>query len=41
MLEPGPPSDGGAGVISVAAGGVLFFHELKQTRYRIGAALHP
>jgi hypothetical protein len=41
VLEAGPPSDGGAGVISVAAGGVLFFHELKQTRYRIGAALHP
>jgi hypothetical protein len=41
VLEPGLPSDGGAGVISVAAGGVLFFHELKQTRYRIGAALHP
>lgn len=41
VLEPGPPSDGGPGVISVAAGGVLFFHELKQTRYRIGAALHP
>lgn len=41
VLEPGPPSDGGAGVISVAAGGVLFFHELAQTRYRIGAALHP
>jgi hypothetical protein len=41
VLEPGPPSDGGPGVIPVAAGGVLFFHELKQTRYRIGAALHP
>lgn len=41
VLEGGPPSDGGAGVISVAAGGVLFFHELVQTRYRIGAALHP
>jgi len=41
VLEPGPPSEGGAGVISVAAGGVLFFHELKLTRYRIGAALHP
>ena len=41
VLEGGPPSDGGAGVISVAAGGVLFFHELAQTRYRIGAALHP
>lgn len=41
VLEAGPPSDSGPGVISVAAGGVLFFHELKQTRYRIGAALHP
>ncbi len=41
VLEAGPPSDGGPGVISVAAGGVLFFHELKQTRYRIGASLHP
>ena len=41
VLEAGPPSEGGAGVIPVAAGGVLFFHELKQTRYRIGAALHP
>ncbi len=41
VLDPGPPSEGGPGVIPVAAGGVLFFHELKQTRYRIGAALHP
>ena len=41
VLEAGPPSEGGAGVIPVAAGGVLLFHELKQTRYRIGAALHP
>jgi len=41
VLEAGPPSEGGVGVIPVAAGGVLFFHELKQTRFRIGAALHP
>jgi hypothetical protein len=41
VLDGGPPSEGGPGVISVAAGGVLFFHEPKQNRHRIGAALHP
>jgi hypothetical protein len=41
VLEAGPPSEAGPGVISVAAGGVLFFHEPKQNRYRIGAAVHP
>jgi hypothetical protein len=41
VLDEGPPSEGGPGVIPVAAGGVMLFHELVQTRYRIGAALHP
>ena len=41
VLDAGPPSESGPGVISVAAGGVMFFHELVQNRYRIGAALHP
>lgn len=41
VLEAGPPSEGSPGVIRVAAGGVLFFHELRQNRFAVAAALHP
>jgi hypothetical protein len=41
VLDPGLPGEGAPGVIQVAAGGVLFFHESRQNRFRIGAAAHP
>ena len=41
ILAVAPPSEGGPAVLLVPAGGILLFHEPRQNRFRIAAAVHP
>lgn len=41
VLDPGIPSEHGPAVVVDAAQGVMFFHQERQRRQRIGVAVHP